>query len=54
MKISEKSKLIRLISQASSEDGDLLLDFMNEYELDGLNQATVEQLQQFIADNRLR
>lgn len=51
--MNEESKLIQLISQASSDDGDLLLDFMNEYGLDGLNEATTEQLQQFIADNRL-
>ncbi|MGI6501275.1 MAG: hypothetical protein ACOX1S_10440 [Anaerostipes sp.] len=52
--MSEETKLIQLISQASSDDGDLLLDFMYEYGLDGLNEATTEQLQQFIADNRLR
>ncbi|MDD3571221.1 MAG: hypothetical protein PHY44_08995 [Lachnospiraceae bacterium] len=52
--MNEESKLIQVISQASSQYGDLLLDFMNEYGLVGLNEATVEQLQQFITDNKLR
>lgn len=48
----EKDNLISLISGAS-DDGDLLLDFMNLYGLDNLRDATVYQLKEYIRNNHL-
>lgn len=50
---SRKDELIEKISAASGS-GDLLLDFMELYELDGLMDATEEQLAQYVTDNGLR
>ena len=47
--MDRKSKLISQISAASS-DGDLLLDFIELYELNNLHTASVEQLEQYVAD----
>lgn len=50
--MSKKDELIKRISEASN-DGDLPLDFMNQYKLDNLMTATEEQLSQYVTDNRL-
>ena len=49
--MDKKSWLIQIISQASNDTGDRLLDFMELYNLDNLQEATEEQLQQYIADH---
>ncbi len=49
--MDKKSWLIQVISQASHDTEDKLLDFMELYNLDCLMDATEEQLQQYIADH---
>ena len=44
----ERDRLIQYISERSSLYGDKLLDFMETYGLTGLQNATVEQLQEYI------
>lgn len=45
----EKYKLITKLSQMSNKYGDKLIDFMNRYNLNNLQQATVEQLKEYLA-----
>lgn len=51
--MDKKSWLIGVISQSSNGTGDRLLDFMELYSLDNLMDATEEQLEQYVADNKL-
>ena len=53
MKTERKDELIKRISEAS-EDGDLLLDFMELNDLDGLMNASLERLEQYAADRGLK
>ena len=47
---AEKDLLIKQISNCSDRRGDKLIDFMNQYHLDNLQSATVEQLKEYIAN----
>lgn len=47
--ISEKDRLIKIISENSSKYGDKLIQFMELNHLNGLRYATVSQLQYFVA-----
>lgn len=48
MSYSEKDSLIRIIHNHSNSTGDKLIEFMNMYELDCLEDATVEQLREYV------
>ena len=50
----DKNNLIKVISRSSDRYGDKLLDFMNEYKIDGLNQASKSQLEEYIENNKLK
>ncbi|MBO4822953.1 MAG: hypothetical protein J5580_00035 [Clostridia bacterium] len=47
--INEKDRLIKIISENSSKYGDKLIQFMELNHLNGLRNATVPQLQNFVA-----
>lgn len=47
------SALIRIISEVSDRYGDKLVLFMEQYGLTGLNEATPEQLSEFIEQERI-
>lgn len=49
-----ESELISVISHASDYYGDKLIEFMNNYELNNLAQATQEQLEDFIKTEDLQ
>lgn len=44
-----KDDLIKAIKSRSDKHNDKLVDFLNVYKLDGLKDATVEQLQEYIS-----
>ena len=46
-----KDELIMFISERSSRYRDKLIDFMYQYKLTNLQQATVEQLKEYIQNN---
>lgn len=47
-------RLIKIISRSSSRYGDKLLDFMDQYKLNGLKDANAKQLEEYIKKNDLR
>lgn len=47
-------RLIKIISRSSSRYGDKLLDFMDQYKLNGLKDARAKQLEEYIKNNDLR
>lgn len=47
-------KLIGIISRASDHYGDKLIEFMNRYGLRNLQEATKEQLEEFIKTEELQ
>lgn len=49
-----QSRLIGIISKASDKEGDLLLDFMDKYGLYRLQDATIAQLEEYIANHHLK
>lgn len=49
-----KDELISVISHASDHYGDKLLAFLYRYGLDGLQEATTEQLEEFIKTEDLQ
>ena len=49
---NEKSKLIQSLSEQSDVRGDKLIDFMNQYHLFNLKDATVEQLREYCQEHR--
>lgn len=51
---TKKSQLIKVISTASDRYGDKLLDFMETYQLTGLNNASTMQLEEYIEKNNLK
>ena len=50
----DKSNLIKVISRSIDRYGDKLLDFMIEYKINGLNQASKCQLEEYIEKNKLK
>ena len=46
-----KDELIQVISSRSSRYGDKLIDFMDRYSLYCLQDATVQQLREYVSDN---
>ena len=47
-------RLIKIISKSSSRYGDKLLDFMEQYKLNGLKDASKKQLEEYIEKNDLK
>ena len=50
----QTDRLIKIISRSSSRYGDKLLDFMDQYKLNGLKDANAKQLEEYIKKNDLR
>jgi len=50
----QKDRFIKVISKSSSRYGDKLLDFMEQYKLNGLKDANAKQLEEYIKNNDLR
>lgn len=51
---AKTDKLINVISRSSSRYGDKLLDFMDQYKLNGLKDARAKQLEEYIKNNNSR
>jgi len=51
--ITQRDRMIKVISKSSSKYGDKLLDFMEQYKLSGLQDASIEQLKEYIKHNYL-
>jgi len=51
---TQEDRLIKVISKSSSRYGDKLLDFMDQYKLNGLKDANAKQLEEYIKNNDLR
>lgn len=49
--VLKQSQLIQIISDRSDRYGNMLLDFMSQYNLMSLREATVEQLSEYIKNN---
>lgn len=50
---TEDTELIDKISKAGDRYGNLLIEFLERYNLMGLQDATVAQLKEFIADKAI-